>query len=132
MRPDTTKAIKKLRAGKTGLSEKELRDFFNDVRALSDEALLVQPTTKRPKIPADPTVASVTKSLKTVEASAPEKANLLLEAAVAKGVPPLKARGIADAVKKLKGHLDDQQIVQMAISIVQELAEKNGPEQGVA
>lgn len=129
MRPETAKAVKKLRAGKTGLTEAELRAFFREVRALQDEALLAKPTSGRAaRAPADPTVVAVTKLLKPIEANTEEKAGLLASAAVRKGVPTFRARGISDAVKKLKISLTDQQIVEMANSIVRELAVRNQPE----
>lgn len=133
MRPETVKAVKKLRAGKSGLTEAELRAFFREVRTLQDEVLLVQPASERPaRAPADPTVVAVTKLLKPIEANSGEKAGLLASAAVRKGVPTFRARGIPDAVKKLKGFLTDQQITEMANSIVRELSARNQPEHRIA
>ncbi len=129
MRPETDKAIKKLRAGKTGLSEAELRAFFSEVRALPDDLLLLRATpAKALRAPTDPTVTAVTKSLKPIEANAREKAELLTSAASRRGVSMFKASGISDAVKKLKVALTDQQIIDMANAIVRELAARNQPE----
>lgn len=133
MRPETAKAVKRLRAGKTGLTEAELGAFFREVRALPDDVLLAHPASGRAaRAPADPTVIAVTKSLKPIEASAGEKAGLLALAAVRNGVPTFKARGIPDAVKKLKFYLTDQQVIEMANSVVRELAARNQPEHRIA
>lgn len=133
MRLETAKAVKKLRSGKTGLADAELSAFFREVRSLPDEVLLAQPTAGRTaRAPADPTVAAVTKSLKLIQASAGEKAGLLALAAGRKGVAAFKARGIPDAVKKLKAALTDQQIIEMANSIVRDLAARNQPEHRIA
>ncbi len=133
MRPETTKAVMKLRAGTAGLTDAELRLFFHDVRALPDEALLARLLGARAaRAPADPTVAAVTRTMRPIEARAGEKAELLTMAAARKGTPALKARGIPDAVKKLRVYLSDQQILETASTVVRELAARHQPEHRIA
>ena len=133
MRRETEMALKKLKAGKSGLTEAELKAFFQEVRALPDEALLAAPV-KKPaaRAAADPTVAAVTKTLQPIEATAAEKAKLLAAAAARNGAPAVKPHGISDAVKKLKAYLADQQIIDTANALVRELAARYRPEHKVA
>jgi len=125
MRPETLLAIKKLRAGRPGLTDEELRAFFIDVRAESDEKLLARPTAKRPSKPSpppDPLVAMVKVAMSQVEAGAKDKAQKLLEFAERNGGPKLgSAPSFPGAIKKLRAHFADAEIAQLAHQLVVEL-----------
>lgn len=133
MRLETSLAIKKLRAGRTGLSEAQMKAFFWEVRASPDDVLLAQHTARKAaRAPVDPTIDAVTKLMKPLEVRAEDKAKLLASAAVRIGVPNFKAKGISDAVRKLKGSLTDRQIIEMSARIVGELDANNRPEHRIA
>lgn len=117
------KALKKAAAA---LSERELRALIAYVRTRTMEKLIAQaagapqPTAKR-KPSKDRLLADVTAILKPILAPGAEKAELFL---THMGQPEARARGLAEAVKRLRRSVSDAEIKAGAEALIQSLAKR--------
>lgn len=111
MTPTDKRALKAL-CGKR--AKPELRRLFKLIRSHDDRALYaaIAPPRKRAKTSGDPLLREVEQSLRPILATAAEKADLLVEHLAKKHGRKLdiEAKGLADAVRRLRPVFSDAQI----------------------
>jgi hypothetical protein len=125
---------KLLRTTLRGRSPKETKALFSTIRAHDDKTLLaaLRPAKKKAKR-GDPLVRELEQSLKPILGPASEKAEMLVEHLAKKHRRKLsfEPKGLADATKRLRASLTDDQIRAGAKSLVSHLAKLYGDRETV-
>ena len=121
---ETTALLRKVCRGRT---KAELKAMFALIRTESDAKLMASLTAPTPKKPAkngDALVSELQHLFKPLLATAAEKGDLLVEhmAATHRRKLTFEARGLADAIRRLRAHFSDAQIRTGARALVEELA----------
>jgi hypothetical protein len=133
LKPADAKALRA--ALKSRRSRAELKRLFGMVRRHDDRALLqaALPAKKKPRRAVDPLVRGVERTLKPVMAPVREKAELLVEHMAKKHRRKLtfEPKGLASAVRKLRGKFSDDQISAGANSLLNQLAQLYGDHDSV-
>jgi hypothetical protein len=116
-----------LRAMARGRSKAELTEMFALIRTRSDRSLLAAlkvPKKRAAKKLGDPLVKDVDAALRKILGPSAEKAELLVEHMGRKHRLPLSMapKGLADGVRRLRGHFSDAQIRAGAKSLLAEIA----------
>lgn len=129
--PDQAKL---LRGALRGRSPKEAKALFATIRTHDDKALLaaLRPAKKKAKR-GDPLVRELEQTLKPILGPAAEKADMLVEHLAKKHRRKLsfEPKGLADATKRLRATLSDEQIRAGAKSLVVHLAKLYGDRETV-
>lgn len=118
-----------------GRKPAEVKAVFALVRASTDRKLLaaLKPPKKKPVRRGDPLVKDVEHAFRPLMATSAEKADLLVEHMLKahKKRIDLEAKGLADAVKRLRRHFNDDQIRAGAENQVRKLSALYGKRETV-